>query len=191
VNANTNARELRRTFGRFATGVTVVTYESADGLRGATMNSFTSVSMDPPLLLISVARSSRTCDAMAERNFSINVLRADQMDVAMHFAGRPREGTFIDWDPPAPNEPPSLSAAVAVLRCRPWRRYDGGDHVLQLGEVISSELRPGEPLVFSDGRFATVGLPLLDGPLVLSLEHPPVPAWTAAAHRTHHHIGSA
>ena len=190
MDAKTNARHLRRCFGRFATGVTVVTYESCDGVRGATMNSFTSVSMDPPLLLISVARTSRTCEAMADRTFSVNVLRADQMDVAMHFAGRPREGTFVDWDLAAPGEPPSLAGAVAVLRCRPWKRYDGGDHVLQLGEVISSEIRPGEPLVFSDGRFATVGLPLLDGPLVLSLEQPPVPAWTAAAHRMHHHIGT-
>jgi flavin reductase (DIM6/NTAB) family NADH-FMN oxidoreductase RutF len=191
MDQRTNARHLRRCLGRFATGVTVVTYRGADGIRGTTMNSFTSVSMDPPLVLISVARTSRACDAIDGLPFAINVLRADQMDIAMHFAGRPREGTPIAWDDSRGGQPPSLLDAVAVLRCQPWQRYDGGDHVLQIGEVTSSALRDGEPLVFSDGRFTTIGLPMMDGPLVLSLDQPPVPAWTGAAHRLHHHAGAA
>ena len=79
---------------------------------------------------------------------------------------------------------------MAVLRCRPWQRYDGGDHVLQVGEVISTALRDGEPLVFSDGRFTTTGLPMMDGPLVLSTDRPPLPAWMGAAYRLHHHAGA-
>jgi flavin reductase len=190
MDPKANARHLRRCLGRFATGVTVVTYRGADGFRGATMNSFTSVSLDPPLVLISVARASRTCGSIDGLPFAINVLRADQMDIAMHFAGRPREGTHIAWDDPRDEEPPSLLDAVAVLRCRPWQRYDGGDHVLQVGEVISTALRDGEPLVFSDGRFTTIGLPMMDGPLVLSLDQPPLPAWMGAAYRLHHHAGA-
>src|SRR5256885_14847992 len=77
MDSTANARHLRRCLGRFATGVTVVTYRGADGFRGATMNSFTSVSLDPPLVLISVARASRTCDAIDGLPFAINVLRAD------------------------------------------------------------------------------------------------------------------
>ncbi len=157
-----DSRYLRRCLARFTTGVTVVTYRTADGIRGATMNSFTSVSLDPPLVLISLSREARACGAMDGVPFAINVLRADQMDVALQFAGRPRPGARIAWQSCKGDQPPSLSEAVAVLRCRPWRRYDGGDHVLQLGEVLDAEVRAGDPLVFSDGRFTTTGQPLLD-----------------------------
>lgn len=170
----------------FTTGVTVVTYSSADQVRGATVNSFTSVSLDPPLLLVSLSRSTQACTAMNGLPFAINVLRSDQMDVALQFAGRPRAGVRIAWDPPGDDaDPPSLADAVAVFRCRPWRRYDGGDHVLQLGEVREAEMRAGDPLVFGDGRFMTTGLPMLDGPLVYSLDGPPAPGWVGAALRFH------
>ena len=80
------------------------------------------------------------------------------------FAGRPARGLRISWDAPADGaQAPSLTDAVAVLQCRPWQRYDGGDHVLQIGEVLGADLRPDEPLVFSDSRFMTTGLPMLDG----------------------------
>jgi flavin reductase (DIM6/NTAB) family NADH-FMN oxidoreductase RutF len=181
-------RHFRRCLGRFTTGVPVVTYRTEDGVRGATVNSFTSVSLDPPLVLVSLARKAQACTAMDGLPFAINVLRADQMDVALQFAGRPRPGTRIGWDTTTDeDDPPSLSGAVAVLKCRPWRRYDGGDHVLQLGEVFSADVRSGDPLVFSDGRFTTTGLPMLDGPLVRSLDGPPAPSWTGAAHRLHCH----
>lgn len=179
-------RALRRCFGRFTTGVTVVTYRVGDEVRGATVNSFTSVSLDPPLVLVSLSRTTQACTAMDGLPFAINVLRADQMDVALRFAGRSRAGLRIAWDTPVDEaDAPSLADAVAVFQCRPWQRYDGGDHVLQLGEVRSADLRAGEPLVFSDGRFMTTGLPMLDGPLVLSLDGPPAPGWVGAAHRFH------
>jgi len=177
-------RALRRCFGRFTTGVTVVTYRVGNEVRGATVNSFTSVSLDPPLVLVSLSRTTHACTAMDGLAFAINVLRSDQMDIALQFAGRPRPGLRISWDTPADGaQASSLADAVAVLQCRPWQRYDGGDHVLQLGEVLGADLRPGEPLVFSDGRFMTTGLPMLDGPLVLSLDGPPAPGWVGAAHR--------
>lgn len=181
-------RHFRRCLGRFSTGVTVVTYRTKDGERGATMNSFTSVSLDPPLVLISLARQAHACEALADVPFAINVLRADQMDLALQFAGRPRAAGRVSWAPAGDEDsPPTLTGTVATLTCRPWGRYDGGDHVLQLGEVIRAELREGEPLVFTDGRFMTTGLPMLDGPLILSLDGPPAPGWTGAAHRIHHH----
>ncbi|MFF0144143.1 flavin reductase (DIM6/NTAB) family NADH-FMN oxidoreductase RutF [Amycolatopsis sulphurea] len=179
-------RALRRCFGRFTTGVTVISYHVGDQIRGATVNSFTSVSLDPPLVLVSLARSTQACGAVADLPFAINVLRADQPDVAMQFAGRTRPGLRIAWDLPAgEDEPPTLADAVAVFRCRPWRRYDGGDHVLQLGEITGFEDRAGEPLVFGDGRFVSTGLPLLDGPMVFSLDGPPSPGWVGAAQRFH------
>jgi flavin reductase len=180
-------RHFRRCLGRFSTGVTVVTYRTADGLRGATMNSFTSVSLDPPLVLLSLARTAQACAALEATPFAINVLRADQMDVALQFAGRAQPRLRIPWQPTGDaGHPPALASTVATLICRPWRRYDGGDHVLQLGEVLRADLRDGEPLVFADGRFMSTGLPLLDGPLVHSLDGPPAPGWTGFAHRLHH-----
>ncbi|MFF5988372.1 flavin reductase family protein [Prauserella flavalba] len=179
-------REFRRCLGRFATGVTVITYRSAEGIRGATVNSFTSVSLEPRLVLVSLARRTQACTAMEGASFAINVLRSDQTDLAYQFAGRPRPGLRIDWQSGV-DDVPSLPGAIAVLTCRPWRRYDGGDHILQLGEVVDAHIRHGDPLVFSDGRFTTTGLPVLEAPLVLSLDAPPAPGWTAAASRLHHY----
>ena len=125
-------RALRRCFGRFQTGVTVVSYHVGDEIRGATVNSFTSVSMDPPLVLVSLARSTQACAALEDVPFAINVLRSDQLDVAFQFAGRARPRLSVKWDTAASDDdPPTLADAVAVFRCRPWRRYDGGDHVLR------------------------------------------------------------
>ncbi|MER6376432.1 flavin reductase family protein, partial [Streptomyces mirabilis] len=78
---------LRACMSRFATGVTVVTYDGGDGPRGATMNSFTSVSADPPLALISVARRARCHDHLLDRPFCVNVLGAEQEALARQFAG--------------------------------------------------------------------------------------------------------
>lgn len=189
MDAQAAARHLRKCFGRFATGVTVVTYRSEEGVRGATMNSFTSVSLDPPLILISVARTSRTCSAIENQPFAVNVLGVRQMDVALHFAGRPQNDLQIAWtEDDDLTAAPALGDAIAVFNCKPWNTYDGGDHVLILGEVVSSIIREGEPLAFSDGRFASMGLPMIDAPLVYSLDGPPTPAWTGAVHRLHHRI---
>lgn len=183
-------RVLRRCFGRFSTGVTVVSYRVGDQIRGATVNSFTSVSIDPPLLLVALARSTQACAALESVPFAINVLRSDQLDVALQFAGRGRPGLRIAWETPvsasaSEDGPPVMTNAVAVFRCRPWRRYDGGDHVLHLGEITSFEQRTGDPLVFGDGRFMSSGLPILDSPLIYSLDRPLGPGWVAAAQRFH------
>lgn len=176
-------RALRRCFGRFATGVTVVSYRVGDEIRGATVNSFTSVSIDPPLLLVSLARTTQTYEAMEGRPFAINVLRQDQADVAFQFAGRRRPGLRVRWDVCPEDKVPSLTDAVAVFRCRPWRRVEAGDHVLEIGEVFDFEHRDGDPLMFSDGKFVSTGLPVLDGPLVFSLDGSPAPGWVGAAQR--------
>ena len=74
------------------------------------------------------------------------------------------EGEYArPWDAADSDAAPGLSGAVAVLQCRPWQRYDGGDHLLLVGEVTASQHRDGEPLVFSDGRFTTIGLPIQTG----------------------------
>jgi flavin reductase (DIM6/NTAB) family NADH-FMN oxidoreductase RutF len=165
----------------------VVSYRLGDQIGGATVNSFTSVSLDPPLVLVSLARSTQAAAVLEDVPFAINVLRSDQVDVAFQFAGRGRPGVRLTWEGPGVDAgtPPTLAGTVAVFRCRPWRRYDGGDHVLQLGEVTGYQQSAGEPLVFSDGRFLSTGLPILDGPLVFSPDAPPRPGWVGAAQRVH------
>lgn len=151
MHSHPDPRHLRNCFGQFATGVTVVTYE-ADGIpRGATVNSFTSVSLDPPLVLVSIAKSARTCTALERKAFAVNVLARDQCDLAMQFAGKPRDGVEIGWLDG--DLAPRLNGALAWFECRPWCQYDGGDHVLFVGEVTHYDARPAEPLVFHAGGF--------------------------------------
>ena len=147
---------MRRCLGRFATGVTVVTYRDGDEPRGATMNAFTSVSLTPPLVLISVARTARACGGLEGRPFAVNVLADDQLDVALQFAGRDGAARTLRWDDDG--IAPHLRDALAWIECEPWRAYDGGDHVLFLGEVQRLELAERDaPLLFFAGRFHGLG----------------------------------
>jgi flavin reductase (DIM6/NTAB) family NADH-FMN oxidoreductase RutF len=143
--------ELRKVLGNFATGVTVVTSRREDGVHGITVNSFTSVSLDPPLVLIALGRGSRAAAWLDDGPFVINGMAVDQQDVAMHFAGTEMPGGpgWIDPD----GELPRLSGTVGHLICTPWRTYDGGDHLLHLGHVEGHDFAGGEPLVFFRGRF--------------------------------------
>ncbi|WP_066947055.1 flavin reductase family protein [Streptomyces lushanensis] len=144
-------RAFRDCLGRFASGVTVVTTGDGTAVHGVTVSSFTSVSLAPPLVLVSLDRRSRGCDRLGESSaFGINVLAADQRDLALLFAGRadaPASGVRWEGDPSAAR----LAGAVAHFTCVPWATYDGGDHVLYVGEVVRFEASGGEPLVFSSG----------------------------------------
>lgn len=146
-----DSRELRDAFGQFATGVTVVTCTNAEGQpHGATVNAFTAVSLDPPLAQVTLGRNSKACDYLKGQPFAINVLAADQLDVAWHFAGRPAE------EPPAWLEGPTapvLEGTATTISCKPWRTYDGGDHLIVIGEVESVTLPGRDPLLFHGGAF--------------------------------------
>ena len=93
-------RELRRCLGHFATGVTVITCGVQDGApHGATVNAFTAVSLEPPLVLVSLDRRSKLCSLLeADRPFTVNVLEAAQKELALHFAGRPNQDVVWDAD---------------------------------------------------------------------------------------------
>ena len=147
---------LRGCLGRFATGVAVVSFASDDGPRGITVNSFTSVSMSPPLVLVSVARAARSHDLMRGQPFCVNVLGAEQEPLARRFAGASVSGPQIGavWrDGPLA---PRLAGVLAHLECRPWRDYDGGDHTLFLGEVESFDYRDGDALGYHSSRFTSI-----------------------------------
>ena len=107
---------LRSCLGRFATGVVVVTFDSGDGPRGLTVNAFTSVSMDPPLILVSVARRAKAHDLLHDRAFCVNVLGAEQESLARQFAGGP--DAPVRWV--EHGVAPRLAGVLAYLMCQPW-----------------------------------------------------------------------
>ncbi|WP_405784741.1 flavin reductase family protein [Streptomyces sp. NBC_01378] len=141
---------LRACMARFATGVTVVTYAGEDGPRGATMNSFTSVSAKPPLVLVSVARRARCHDQLLDRPFCVNILGAEQEPLAWQFAGA-REAAEPRWADGT--SVPRLANPLAWVECEPWRTYDGGDHTLVLGRVTDLGHRDGDALTYAWSRF--------------------------------------
>lgn len=151
-----NARALRSALSAFATGVTVVTTLGRnDELIGNTANSFSSVSLDPPLVLWSLARSALSFEAYQKaRHFAVNVLREGQEELSHRFAkssSQKWQGVrYESWDTGCPIIPDAL----AVFECRKIHVYDGGDHAIFLGEVLRFEHNPhGKPLVFWRGGY--------------------------------------
>ncbi|WP_253873886.1 flavin reductase family protein [Actinomadura rupiterrae] len=153
---------LRRAFGTFATGVTVVTCGGPNP-HGMTANSFSSVSLDPPLVLVCVGRDA-TMNRMLRRSeyFGVSVLSAGQEPVARHFAGRRRalgaaQFDPVDWMPGELTRVPLIDGALAWFECRRWRDYDGGDHTIYTGRLLSMRRQEaGDALLFYDGRFRRV-----------------------------------
>ncbi|KPF73736.1 flavin oxidoreductase [alpha proteobacterium AAP81b] len=151
-------RLLRDAFGCFATGVTIVTGRDPDGGRvGLTANSFTSVSLDPPLLLFCPSNTASALPALrASRRFAINVLDLDGEAVAQRFAMRNldrfAEHDWIDWD-----GLPVLAKAKAAFACSLHADHDGGDHRIFVGKVERFGLAPErESLLYLHGRYRRV-----------------------------------
>ncbi|MYL32116.1 flavin reductase [Pontibacillus yanchengensis] len=147
-----NVRELRNCFGCFATGVTVVTWSEDDEVKkGITVNSFTSVSLDPPLVLVSIDKNARAYESLKDNNFIVNILSAGQEAVAWQFAGREQQGLTIEWEESELG--PKIRDSLATIECKPWKEYDGGDHVLFIGEVQDYTYQEDDGLVFLKGKF--------------------------------------
>lgn len=148
-----NARHYRDALGHFATGVTVVTIMGPEGPMGFTASSFSSLSLDPPLVLWSPAKSARRFAHFAGApHYAIHVLRRDQADWPARFArgGAGFEG--IAWQRNA-HGVPVLPQALVRFDCARRDAHDGGDHVIIVGQVLRLVLEEGEPLVAVRGRF--------------------------------------
>ena len=152
-------RELRDVLGQFATGVTVVTTRGDhDAPVGLTANSFSSVSLDPPLVAWNINLQAPSLSAFREHpSFAINILCEDSKDMAMHFA-RPSEDKFgtIDWQTGVDGVP-ILNAAAATIECQTEARIPAGDHEICIGRVIRFQSANRQPLVFHQGQFLTLG----------------------------------
>ncbi|MDE1900508.1 MAG: flavin reductase family protein [Alphaproteobacteria bacterium] len=148
---------FRQTMGCFATGIAVVTaHNDKFGAFGLTVNSLTSVSLDPPLILFCIDKNASLHAAFRRADrFAVNILAAGQEDVSRHFASRHHHGQPKKiWDKPQ-GETPILRGTLGWLLCRRHKLYAGGDHTIIVGEVVDLRKRPGakEPLVYFHGRY--------------------------------------
>ncbi len=146
---------LRRAMGRFVTGVTVVTTQAVDGkLEGVTANSFSTVSLDPPLVLWSLSRNSASFDSFHRAPFfTINVLGLGQMALSRHFS-TPKVDKLAGIDYRCGHGGcPVLAGTIAHFECSTESVVEGGDHVIFIGRVLDASFHDGEPLVFSKGAY--------------------------------------
>jgi flavin reductase (DIM6/NTAB) family NADH-FMN oxidoreductase RutF len=152
--AEAAARELRNVMGRFATGVTVVTTTHRNTIHGMTANAFLSVSLRPPLVLVSLGRCRMSEMLPRTGRYGVSVLASDQEKFAAHFAGQATsdEDPRFVWE----HDLPLLDGALAHVGCRVVDVHPAGDHVLWIGEVEHLYHREGEPLLFYTGRFGTL-----------------------------------
>lgn len=151
-----NTRLLRDAFGRFATGVTIVTAPSPDGPVGMTANSFSSVSLDPPMVLWAPGKASRRFGYFAKApHFAIHVLSADQTDLCKAFGKDAFALSELSHTLNAQGVP-LMQGCLARFECSLIACHEGGDHVIVLGSVDRAEMGEGEPLAFFGGSFGKV-----------------------------------
>ncbi len=153
-------RAYRDTIGRFATGVTIVTTTGPDGPAGMTTNAVTSLSLDPLLLLVCFDRGSRTLDVVRQsRRFAVNVLRAQDVELAAVFASkRVAREKFDSVTHTNAHGVPVLDTALAWIACELRELLAGGDHMIGIGEVTGiGHEEDGDPLVYFRGRYTTTG----------------------------------
>jgi len=157
--APSDPRSLRNVLGLYPTGVTVVcTADGAGNPHGFTISSFTSLSLDPPLVLFSLKSESPTLPHLrSSKAFTVNVLSSSQAHLSTHFAkAQPDKFATVEWET-GRTSLPKLAEALVVLECALWEEYAGGDHVILIGEVIAMEFDPDRrPLVFHRGLYGTV-----------------------------------
>lgn len=147
-----DARQFRIALGRFATGVTVLTAEFNGHVHGMTANSFMSVSLDPPLIVVSIDNRAHMKQVLqAGHNLGVSVLSEEQEALSNHFAGRPIEGMEIQFV--RPTDTPLLEGALAHLVARIVAMHPAGDHTLYVGQVEYIAWQDSRPLVFYGGKY--------------------------------------
>jgi flavin reductase (DIM6/NTAB) family NADH-FMN oxidoreductase RutF len=158
-------RVLREVLGHFASGVTVVTADTADGPLGFTCQSFSSLSLDPPMVAFAPARTSRTWPRLRDiGHFCVNVLAEDQTVLSQTFA---RSGVDkfagVPWTR-SRNGSPVLEDVVAWIDCELWAEYDGGDHTIVAARVVDLGADPARrPLLFHRGSYGLLDVHGHDG----------------------------
>lgn len=159
--------EFRNTLGRFGTGVTVVTVQQGEEVRGITVNAFMSVSLEPPLVLVSIDKNANSHALLAESGrYGVSILSEHQEAMSNLFAGRPDESIEVHYE--HVDGFPLIRGALAHLVCRTVDAHEAGDHTLYIGEVEHLSYQDeGKPLLYFGGRYGRLQIParepILDG----------------------------
>lgn len=145
-------RVFRDALGMFGTGVTIITTNSPDGPVGMTANSFTSISLDPPLVMWSAAKESRRYQYFeAAQEVAIHVLAEEQQDLCWGFSKNKDAFDGADWNPSAAGTP-LIDNCLARFECTPYAKHEAGDHIIVVLKVVNLSFREGKPLMFHGGQ---------------------------------------
>lgn len=151
-------KQLRNILGQFATGVTVITASASDGRKiGMTANSFSSLSLDPPLILWSLSNTAPSLpDFQASKQFAIHILAQEHHQISNHFA-RPSADKFATvMHTQTEQGTPLINQALVTLVCENYQQVEGGDHTIFIGKIEKYHQREGDPLVFHAGQYRSV-----------------------------------
>ena len=154
--AGSDPRTLRDALGCFASGVTIVTARGADGVPvGLTANSFTSLSLDPPLLLVCIAHSSNSAPTLLEaEHFAVNVLQIGQQPASNRFASKAEDRFSATAWSEGHGGVPVLDGSLGSFECKRHAVHEGGDHFILIGEVVRATFEPRrDPLLFFRGKY--------------------------------------
>lgn len=147
---------FRQSLRRWASGVTVVTAKAGDEMHGMTVSAFSSVSAEPPLVLICANRSSRTHAVMQKAgSFAVNILAADQQDLSGRFSSSKTEGSRFEGVSHhiGTSGAPVLEGTAVTMECRTKSAYDEGTHCIYVGEIVAAHFTDKEPLVYYAGAY--------------------------------------
>jgi len=148
-------KELRRVMGHFATGVTVITTKDAQGIPyGLTANAFMSLSLNPPLALISIDKTAQCYNCFdASKVFTVNFLSDKQEDISRRFATKGVDKfAGVEWHEGS-NGAAILAGVIGYVECRIMESYDGGDHTLIVGDIVNAAASGDRPLLFFQGKY--------------------------------------
>ncbi|WHY88140.1 flavin reductase family protein [Neobacillus novalis] len=145
-------RQFRDAMGKFATGVTVVTTKVDGNVHGMTANAFMSVSLNPKLVVVSIAEKAQMLEKIKQSGtFSVNILAADQQELSMVFAGQVKNHKEVVFE--HLNGVPVLPNSLAQISCEVSASHVEGDHTLIIGKVIDIRVEDSEPLIYSSGKY--------------------------------------
>ena len=148
-------RELRNVCGKFATGITIVTTEVDGEIHGMTANAFMSVSLEPPLVVVSVAKKANLHELITQSGqYAVSILNSDQEDYSSHFAGWSPEGFEPIFD--RKNDQPVIADAIAYFTTKLYAAHEAGDHTLYIGEVEFVEYNEEDPILYYVGKYRQV-----------------------------------
>lgn len=151
--ASVSPDDFRAALSRWASGVTIVT---ATGPVGMTVSAFSSVSLEPPLIQVSLAKAASTCDAVLDADgFAVHILEDDQSELSNRFATPGERFDGLVWSP-GPYGAPLLHGGVARIVCERHATADGGDHTILIGRVVQVDAHAGEPLLYYRGDYRSL-----------------------------------